>query len=370
MRFEPSCSYESIRRKTVDGQTALAWLSRGREDLCWDKFLQESPPGQYQQSTMWARAKEAGGWRPVRVVLTLGEQIVGGFQILRCKRWWGGIGYISKGPVVSAKHPEMADYAAELARDVSRRERLLALVVQPPDTCEQMAASLAAGGFSPGAPVDVSMADWYFDLRGGLEVLESQMSRQTRRKVRQAVRRGVAIREGGRQDMELFFHLMESTCRRQGVDPSPPDVSHLLALWDAAHPLGRLRLFFAEHDGRVLSGLLCIAFGKTFTMWKRGWSGMEGEGRPNELITFEALKWAVLNGYDFCDYPAFDERMAMAIQNGLPLSPEQERSRYCFITRFGGMARFAGEPRQFYPNPLVRSAVMFFKRGSTVRRNR
>lgn len=366
VRFEPSCSYERIHQAAFEGQTASAWISRGFEDTRWDRFLQESPLGQFQQSTIWARAKEPGGWRPVRVVLTLDGDIVGGFQILRLFRWWGSIGYISKGPVASAKHPELADYTVELLRKVSRGERLRALVVQPPDFCEQMGPRLRGSGFMPGPPIDVSRATWVFDLRAGFEPVEQRMARQTRRKVRQAVAKGVSIREGGRQDLESFFNLMLTTCRRQSVLPNPPDVRHLLALWDAASPLGCIRLLLADYGGKPLSGLICIAFGKTFSLWKRGWNGMEGSRHPNELITCEALKLAEQNGCDYCDYTAFDQPMAVKIQNGEPLSPEQEHSRHCFITRFGGMPRLLPEPLVYFPNPILQSAAGFL---STMRGN-
>ena len=359
MRFEPSCSYERIHQATFKGETASAWVSSELEDTCWDRFLQESPLGQFQQSTIWARAKEPGGWRPVRVVMALEDEIVGGFQILLRSHWWGGIGYISKGPVIAADHPEMADFATELLRKVSRRQRLLALLVQPPDFCQQMDSILGNGGFVPGAPVDVNRATLIFDIRDGIEAAELRMARQTRRKARQAVVRGLSIREGSRQDIESFFHLMLCSCRRQGVDPKPSDVRYLFALWDAARPSGCVRLIFAEYEGKPLAGMICIAFGKTLTMWRRGWNGVGGERHPNELITCEALKLAAQNGCDFCDYLAFDERIAMAIQNGEPLSPEQERSLHCFISRFGGSPRFLSEPRMYFPNPFLQSAVIF-----------
>lgn len=360
VRFEPSCGYEKIHQAVFKGQTATAWVSRELGDPCWDRFLQECPLGQFQQSTMWARAKEPGGWRPLRVVLTLDDKIVGGFQILWRLRWWGAIGYLSKGPVVSAQHMEMADYTVELLRKVCRDKGLRALVVQPPDSCEQMAPRLMRCGCLSGVPVGVSMATWIFDLRDGLEAVELRMGRQTRRKVRQAVSRGVSIREGGRQDLESFFYLMLSTCKRQRVSPNPPDLQHLLALWDAARPSGCIRLIFAHYDGKPLSGLICITFGKTFTLWKRGWNGMEGARHPNELITSEALKMAVQNGYDYCDYAAFDERMARAVQKGCQLSPEQERSRNCFIMHFGGMPRLLPQALLYFPNPFLQSAFSFF----------
>src|SRR5258706_39485 len=75
------------------GGTAVASISRQVEDSCWDKFLQETPLGQFQQSTIWARAKASEGWRVVRLVLTVDEEIVGGFQILWRPSWRGRVAY-------------------------------------------------------------------------------------------------------------------------------------------------------------------------------------------------------------------------------------------------------------------------------------
>ncbi|MGC9195923.1 MAG: lipid II:glycine glycyltransferase FemX [Syntrophobacteraceae bacterium] len=368
LKFEPSCGYERFHHEVFKGETASAWVSREGEDSCWDNFLQRHPLGQFQQSTIWARLKELDGWKPVRVVLTLSDQIVGGFQILRRFRWWGGIGYITRGPVAPVQHPELVNFTAELVCRICQTERLLALVVQPPDCCPSMASSLSRKGFVPGSPVSVYRATLIFDLRAGFAPIELGMARQTRRKIRQAVNRGVSIREGGRKDLELFFNLMLSTCRRQRVEPNPPDVGHLFALWDAARPLGCIRLFLAEYEGKPLSGITCIPFGKTFTLWKRGWNGMEAERHPNDLLTSEVLKIAAQEGYDICDYSEFDEQMARAIQTGEPLTARQSRSRYGFIAHFGGMPRFLAPAHLYLPNPCLRSTTMTLCRWITILR--
>ncbi len=367
VRFDPSHSYRKIHEAFRKGERATAWVSMGDEDASWDRFLQASPLGHFQQSTIWARAKRVAGWEPVRVVVTIDNEIVGGFQILQRLLWWGGIGYVSKGPVAPNQHPEIAEYVTELLRKVSRRQRLWAVVVQPPDRCEQGEKRLGKRGCSRSHSVEVNGATWIFDLRGGLEPLEQKMAKQTRRKVRQAEDRGVRIREGGRQDLRLFFDLMLATCRRQGVAPNPSEVGHLQALWDAARPSGCVRLTFAEHNGQTLSGLLCISFGKTLTLWKRGWNGLGSGLHPNELITFETLERAVRKGYDFCDYSSFDKEMAAAVKNGEPFSPEQTRSRHCFITRFGGMPRILPRGHLLFANPFVRSAALTLRRISRMR---
>jgi len=56
MRLEPAGSYETFERINLVGGTAVASISRQVEDSCWDKFLEETPLGQFQQSTIWACA--------------------------------------------------------------------------------------------------------------------------------------------------------------------------------------------------------------------------------------------------------------------------------------------------------------------------
>src|ERR1017187_3150477 len=92
--------YVPVCSRLINGQQAAAWLSPELEDPYWDDFLKATPLGHFQQSSLWARAKDIEGWRPVRMILTLDGQIAGGFQILTAHTRFGLIGYVSKGPVV------------------------------------------------------------------------------------------------------------------------------------------------------------------------------------------------------------------------------------------------------------------------------
>jgi hypothetical protein len=166
----------------------------------------------------------------------------------------------------------------------------------------------------------------------------------------------VTVREGDGEELPAFFELMLSTCKRQQVQPNPPDMNHLAAFWNAAHPAGRTRLYFSEYEGNPLTGYLDIAFGKTLTQWKKGWNSTEGQRNPNDVSTHEALKWACANGYEFYDFCAFDKEMALAMIHGEPLSEEQQRSRYMFFTRFGGFPRLLPQSRVYFPSKLVRLA--------------
>jgi hypothetical protein len=363
MKFSPSHSYEKIDQRTLGNKTMYAWVSR-KEDACWDKFLQETPLGQFQQSTFWAQTKSTEGWRPLRVMLTVNEEMVGGFQILWRPSWFGRMGYVSKGPVVLPGFPELADYATELLQKLAERERLRALVVQPPDLCKLMSARLAENGFLLAVSANVIEATWVVDLRDGFGSVVQRMHRKTRRKAKQALERGIKIREGGRDDIQTFFDIMLLSCRRQQVAPNPPDVRTLLKLWDAAQPAGLIRLTLAEWEGKPLAGQIDICFGQTVTQWKKGWNSSEAKRFPNDLLMYQALQWATSSGFHFSDFAGFDKSMALTILNGEPLTPEQEKSWYLFILRAGGSPRLLPEARVYFPNRVIRLAyrVMFYKK--------
>src|ERR1700722_11594625 len=115
-----SNSYEEIDRKLLAGREVVVRLSRELEDRCWDKFLEETPLGQFQQSSFWGRSKSAEGWTLLRVILTIDEEIVGGFQILWRRSWFGRNGYVSKGPVALSGYSGLVEYTTRLLRKIVR----------------------------------------------------------------------------------------------------------------------------------------------------------------------------------------------------------------------------------------------------------
>ncbi|MFZ0631601.1 MAG: GNAT family N-acetyltransferase [Acidobacteriaceae bacterium] len=350
-------SYRKLAELTQEGERVTTWISRDADDPGWDRFLQGTPLGQFQQSTLWSKAKAAEGWRPIRVLIRAEEALIAGFQIMTRPAWrgFGRIGYVSKGPVVLPGRTWAAGYTADLLQQVVRREKLSALIVQPPDDCRQMAVALDACGFLPDFLTKVNDATWVIDLNRDFATIEANMGRTTRNLVRRGVKTGVTIRHGNCDDLARFFELMLATCRRQETKPNPPELRHLEALWDAAAPSGNVQIFLAEYEGRVVAGLLAILFGETVTLWKVGAAPPDKEVKPNDLMYHEAIRWAHQQGYRQCDFAAFDRRMALAILNGESLSEEQQRTRFLFLTRFGGRPSLLPSAQVFFPNPLWRA---------------
>lgn len=353
-----SASYQKIAELSQEGELVSAWLARDAHDPAWDRFLEQTPLGQFQQSTLWARAKASEGWQPLRVVLLdADDAIIAGFQIMARPAWRGRgrIGYISKGPVVLPGRPWAAACAARLLQQVVRQEKLSALIAQPPDLCPQMPEALHTCGFIADCLMKVNDATWVTDLSGDFASVEARMSRTTRNLVRRAARSGVTVRQGGREDLDRFFDLMLATCRRQQASPNPARLADLQALWDAAAPSANIRLFLAEYEGKAVAGLLAIVFGATATLWKVGAAPPDKELKPNDALYHHAIRWAHQNGCRHVDFAAFDRRMALSILAAEPLSQEQLHSRYLFLTRFGGQPRLLPSALIYLPQPLLRT---------------
>lgn len=351
----PHSACQKLSAVTVGSARLDVWLSTATEDPAWDDFLRRSPLGQYQQSSLWAEFKTGEGWRHHRVVLTGGDGVAGGFQILWRTKGPLRIGYVSKGPVA---HPETPDLQLELARllaSSARRLSLHALIVQLPDeTSVDQTAFDRAAGLVGSNPMDVIEATYLVDVGEGMEAVRKRMHRNVRQCVRKAREQGVTVRPGGEADLPRFFELMSATCRRQGTTPNPGSLESLRRLWRLFARIDGVELAFAGRDGRDVAGRMNLIFGNRVTQWKKGWDGSNPTWHPNELLADHALEWAHAHGHRFCDFSAINRLTAEHILAGRPHDERIARSRDMFNLRLGGYPKLLPRARVLLPNTLLR----------------
>lgn len=338
----------------IAGRQFSGWVSRAAGDDEWDSFLQGSVLGHFQQSGLWAQAKLAEGWDPIRFLLYVDGRLAGGFQLLTRQLRLGKIGYVYKGPVLEPEEPEFLDYLVSKVAEIARSYNLSALIIQPPDASRLNAAVMARHSFLPNHFVDVVSATLLVDLSGGIEDISRRMRGSTRNQVKAARRRGIVIREGNENDISCFFSLMLSTCQRQRTKPVPATESALTAIWQAFRPQGGIRLSIAEYEGEPVAGFLCLCFGNRVTGWKRGWSGAHADRYPSQLLTYEAIEWAHHRGFAFFDFAAMRREIAQAMLKGIPLSGKWEHSRDQFHLGYGTLPKLLPDSQILITNPCIR----------------
>jgi hypothetical protein len=286
--------------------------------------------------------------------------LLGGFQLLWRSTRFGRIGYVSKGPVLesfgSGEDARVLEgYVAGLLKETARRTKLRALIVQPPDFCDAMSCSLRDAGLLPGTRMGVNDATWIVDVSDGFAAVERRMDRAFRKCVDRAQRGNLRVREGERSDLAGFYDLMVASCRRQNTEPNPSELRHLVALWDAAHPRGAIRLHVVEGDEGPVAGQLDVLFGKTVTFWKKGWSGAEKRLSPNDVCMYEGMRWASQAGYSRVDFASFERKMAEAMLAGQALTEEQTQSRYVNFFRTGGRPMLLPRAQVWVGNWILRA---------------
>jgi hypothetical protein len=345
-----------LETRILGAEPAFAWASNSIRDDIWDRFLQNSPLGHFQQSSIWAGIKSSDGWKCARVVVWQNNTILGGFQILIRSRRMLREGFLNKGPVDPAQTDGLLDWLFSLVEVVVKMHRIDVLVAQSPDCDFRSEARMKKSGrYAPNGIAKVITATFCIPLGSSLPQAETRMRRTIRLETRQATKRGVVIREGNATDIPDFFRMMRVTCRRQNSLPNPATEESLLELWNALHAKGLVRLTIADCEGKPTAGLLAFRFGERVTQWKKGWSEEYPEKHPNTLLAVESIRWAEQSGATLVDFVGGDRSYARSLMARESPTQKQLASRYFFIVGLGAEPRMLPLAYVLIRNPIARA---------------
>jgi lipid II:glycine glycyltransferase (peptidoglycan interpeptide bridge formation enzyme) len=286
----------------------------------WDAWVATTPGGHHLQSSGWGYVKAGAGWQTVRILLRHSGELVGGCQLLTRKvPVLGSVGYVPRGPVLASRDAQLLDAVLAVLRDYARRHRIAVVKVQPPVDRADLPALLASRGLRASGLHTAPAASVVVDVRPDRDEQEifRALRATTRRRVRQARKHDVTVRNGGADDLPLLQTVLEATAQRQGFAPYPAD--YYRRLWAAFGTMGRARLLIAEHEGVPLSAMLLIAFGDTVLYKIGGWADVEGSPPgANELMHWTGIAWAHHAGYRRYDLEGIPVDVAQAVRDGQP----------------------------------------------------
>jgi peptidoglycan pentaglycine glycine transferase (the first glycine) len=321
-------------RPVSPGSRRAVRISDGAEDPRWDAFLERSG-AHHTQSSAWARVKGPDGWRPLRVIVEQGGDIVAGAQLLhRPVGRLGGLGYLSRGPVAAEGDVDAATAILSGLRSATRAARVRAVLVEPPVRGAGAGLGREVGDLVPAAQRMSLGATVLLDITRSPDELLTRMRSATRANVRRSQRRGIQVRRAGPEAIPTFHDLLVRTGRRQGFHVAGR--SHYRHWAEILGPAGYLQVFLAERDGVPVSAMLAIACGDT-VVYKRGaWSGEHGDLRPNEALHWAAIRWAQEAGYRWYDLDGIDRAPAELALAQRPIPERYIDSVTRFKLGFGG----------------------------------
>jgi peptidoglycan pentaglycine glycine transferase (the first glycine) len=319
----------------------------------WHSFLECTPGGSYQQTSWWSIAKLMTGFRGRRFVIKRGTVTVGGAQMLyRPLPLVGAVAYVPLGPVLASDDPEVAELALSHLHRIAREQNVSFLAVQAPRWNKSFALKLRNRGFSLAFQDLAPNASAVIDLSNSVESILSRMRKTTRYDIRAAQRKGIAVREGGPEDLDGFYELLLATSRRQGFTTLKKN--YLVEVWRQFSRDQHIKMFIAEFEGKPVSAALMMAFGDTVTYWKGGWSGNHAGRYPNEALQWAAIQWAKAHGHRYYDFGGINRAVAKSALAREPMTKSTGHSVSFYKLGFGGQVELFPEALLYVYNPMVR----------------
>lgn len=324
------------------------------EDKAWDAFLRRTEAGDLLQSSKWAELKQETGWQVRRLVVERDGRIVAGAQLLVRSLPFplGKIAYVPRGPVLSADEPELVQLVLKKLQTIARAQRLQLLIVQPPQHYESLVQHLPSHRFHPTRVKIAPRSTLRIDLRPDEDEILGQMRSSTRANVRRSARKGIVVRQGSEADLGIFMQLHAASSERQGFSTASEE--YYAHMWRLFAPSGRGALLISEYEGKPVSAMLAVGFGKTVWAKRFGWSGEHPKRSPNEGLLWAVMQWAKSQGYHWFDQDGVKWEAAEALANDQPIPESVKKSASYFKVGFGGQPMLFPQANVYIYNPVLR----------------
>jgi lipid II:glycine glycyltransferase (peptidoglycan interpeptide bridge formation enzyme) len=284
----------------------------------WDTALGTLDGGHLLQSWQWGELKSKYGWKPARILWNDDSQtpIAAAQLLFRTTTGNLTIAYCPRGPILNWEDPvlysqvlsDLADHASQHGAIFVKMDPEIpiekGLEIQGQDKANLLRESWLDLGWRESQEQIQFRNTFILNLEADEETLLANMKQKTRYNVRLSARRGVVIRRGGLEDLDLLYQLYAETSIRDGFVIRDP--AYYRDAWGSFIQDGLAQPLIAEVEDEPVAAIILYRFGKT-AYYLYGMSrALHRDKMPNHLLQWEAIRWAKEAGcqvYDFWGAP-------------------------------------------------------------------
>ena len=274
----------------------------------YKEFLEKHDRCNFQQSLEWGNVKTS--W--IKEVI-LSEDKNGNIRGSLCV-WirkipiFGNIMYVARGPVCDIHNAEVLEDLRDGADELSKKYKAFALRMEPDveKTDDKFREIVKDLGFkikddSKDFKDEIQPRFVYqLDLKGkDKETLLKECHQKTRYNIRYAMKKGVEIKEGTREDLKKFHEIMVETGKRDNF--LIRSLEYFEKMYDELAP-NHMKLLMAYHEGEAISGIIPIMYGKKTWYLYGASSNNKRNLMPNYLLQWTMIEEAVDKGHDMYDF--------------------------------------------------------------------
>lgn len=139
--------------------------------------------------------------------------------------------------------------------------------------------------------------DYTLDLRSGKESVWNNMKSSLRNDIKRMRKKRLCVENGSKDEL---LYIYDSTTKRYEEQGRIATVSkeYLLDVYNEFHPKN-LKVFVARYNGENVGGMITINHKRKLYCWV-GITKSKLKGiQSNDLVQWEALKWACENGHEY-----------------------------------------------------------------------
>lgn len=183
----------------------------------WEDFVSKREFAPFLQSWPWGEFQEALGHRVLRLALINNDRVAACAQMIIGRRKLASYAYIPYGPVLDWSNHAQVDAFLTALRNSASAEGVDYLRIEPRiERSAEISTALTRSGFRKAPNAGQFDEGWVLDLGESEESLLSNMRSNTRYRIRQSAKKGVAITEStSTADMHILHELLQMTANRQ-----------------------------------------------------------------------------------------------------------------------------------------------------------
>ncbi len=277
----------------------------------WNESLSRLPFRHVLQTAQWGKVKVLTGWRAERWAFgDVGQPRAAALVLTRrTARGLLGIQYVPKGPALDYSDARLLDTVLEHLERNARQHGALFVKIDPDVVADSplgqsVVEHLRRRGWVPSREQIQFPNTMVLDLSPDEDALLAAMKQKTRYNIRLAMRRGVSVRPGGRDDFQIFYALYSATAERDGFVIRPFD--YYRRVWETFLDAGMGHLLLAEVEREPVAGVFLFRFADKAWYFYGASASKHRKLMPNHLLQWESIRWAKAQGcsiYDFWGAP-------------------------------------------------------------------
>ena len=228
----------------------------------WESLNLASTDPSFLQSWAWGEFQKNRGQDFYRLGVYEGDNLVGTSLVYAEVAKLGSYLYCPAGPFFKNLKKEHFAKWLEFVTSVAKKKNHVFLRIDPRGIDEKAKGLVKEAGFNAAPEYTQPECTAIIDLTKSEEELRHGLSSSTRYNINAAERKGVTVREGKKEEIEVFLTLLKETAKRKTLTLRHEENYHKIQ-FETLGKEGLMKLYIAEGPSEPLSAALVVNYADT-----------------------------------------------------------------------------------------------------------